>query len=430
MNTSTCPFIENFTDELTTIEPTPLTHDVQSHIRRDADARAQVAQLGGGHLGSLPGGLPVEFKLEKLRRSNGAIRGPLNGRVVTNVDRDNSELPLRNSALANANLRREIGLRASTDLDSSLDGIVDDRRIDGVFHGASHVGTEPNISAATNVKQRSSSNFQQRRFLHGNSEANSVASMPTTDYKKARPTRADLKAAKRLKDIWRAIPRQERPTQEDLAERFPGGGSQSLVSQYLNGIIPLNVSAVVFFANEFRCKPEDIYPDLPALDEVTKLYRNSSKHLQAVTEVTTDMIRIPRFDTRASMGIGLPAPEFETLVGTLMASREWFRNELRHVSSADDLAVLTGYGDSMEGTFSDGAQLIVDRGITDVKVDAVYVLALNDELYVKRLQRRPDGTILMISDNKKYEPYVIGNPERERFTVLGRVVGVWNFAKL
>ena len=130
------------------------------------------------------------------------------------------------------------------------------------------------------------------------------------------------------------------------------------------------------------------------------------------------------------MGVGLPAPELETMVGALMVSRDWLRNELRQVTNAEDLAVLTGYGDSMAGTFADGAQLIVDRGVTEVKVDAVYVLALNDELYVKRLQRRPNGSILMISDNKKYEPYLIQDTERDRFMVLGRVVGVWNFEKL
>ena len=99
-------------------------------------------------------------------------------------------------------------------------------------------------------------------------------------------------------------------------------------------------------------------------------------------------------------------------------------------SSLDNLALITGLGDSMEGTFSDGDVLLVDRGVTEVKLDAVYVLSLHDELYIKRLQRRPDGSLLMISDNDKYPPYVIENGDRDAFKVEGRVLLAWNARKL
>lgn len=143
-----------------------------------------------------------------------------------------------------------------------------------------------------------------------------------------------------------------------------------------------------------------------------------------------DRVTIPRFDVHGSMGLGIQQPIQETIVGSVTVSRDWLRTELRQVTSPSNLAVITGYGDSMEGTFSDGSQLIVDRGVVDVKVDAVYVLSLNGELYIKRLQRRPDGSILMISDNRKYEPIVIKNGEKAQFSVLGRVVGAWTFGKL
>lgn len=141
-------------------------------------------------------------------------------------------------------------------------------------------------------------------------------------------------------------------------------------------------------------------------------------------------VEIPRFEVQGSMGPGIPLPDMETIVSGIRVSAAWVRTELHNVSSPSNLAIITGYGDSMEGTFRDGAQLIVDRGVKDVKVDAIYVLSLNDELYIKRLQRRPDGSILMISDNTKYPPYVIENGERSKFAVLGRVVGAWNFSKI
>jgi len=84
----------------------------------------------------------------------------------------------------------------------------------------------------------------------------------------------------------------------------------------------------------------------------------------------------------------------------------------------------------MEGTFSDGDLLFIDRGVDTIKIDAVYVLCLGDELYIKGIQRRPDGSLLMLSDNHKYSPYEIKNGEADRFQVLGRVLLAWNAKRL
>ncbi|MBV8667041.1 MAG: S24 family peptidase [Burkholderiaceae bacterium] len=135
------------------------------------------------------------------------------------------------------------------------------------------------------------------------------------------------------------------------------------------------------------------------------------------------------YDVAASMGDGLSMPEHADVVERMTVSASWLKSHVKF-SHPDKLALITAYGDSMEGTFSDGDMLLVDRGVTDIKIDAVYVLALNDELYIKRLQRRPDGAVLMISDNKRYAPYVIENGEREKFQVLGRVLLAWNANKL
>lgn len=142
-----------------------------------------------------------------------------------------------------------------------------------------------------------------------------------------------------------------------------------------------------------------------------------------------DDIQVPLTNAAASMGRGLYAPEHDEVVSSMTVSRSWLSRNATY-SSVENLALLTGYGDSMTGTFEHGDLLLVDRGIREVKLDAVYVLALNDELYIKRLQRRPSGEIRMISDNPKYEPYTITEAEREKFEVLGRVVMIWNAKRL
>lgn len=140
---------------------------------------------------------------------------------------------------------------------------------------------------------------------------------------------------------------------------------------------------------------------------------------------------IARLDIGGSMGIGgRVSPELETIVGTIDINQQWVRAHLPNISSPKNLRVITGYGDSMEGTYNDGDVLFVDTGFEDIKLDAVYVFRIEKEIFIKRVQRRPDGSIAILSDNKKYEPYVIQNVDKIDLHVIGRVVWAWNGRKL
>lgn len=149
---------------------------------------------------------------------------------------------------------------------------------------------------------------------------------------------------------------------------------------------------------------------------------------QAVTLSRNGGIAIPLLDVRASMGHGYPVPEHDTVIDNIRLSEDWCRKNLA-VSNLKNLAALSAYGDSMRPTFDDGDILLVDTGVNELKIDAVYVLQFRDELYVKRVQRRPDGHIVVKSDNTLYDPFVI-DPSQNHLAVLGRVVWAWNGKKL
>lgn len=123
------------------------------------------------------------------------------------------------------------------------------------------------------------------------------------------------------------------------------------------------------------------------------------------------------------MGSGIDRPESDGVVTEMVVDEGWLRRNCTF-TAPENLALLSGAGDSMEPTFSHGDALLVDRGITDARFDGIYCLALNDELYIKRVQRKPDGSLVMISDNRAYDPYQI-QPKRDRMNVLGRVVMTW-----
>jgi phage repressor protein C with HTH and peptisase S24 domain len=141
-------------------------------------------------------------------------------------------------------------------------------------------------------------------------------------------------------------------------------------------------------------------------------------------------VHIPMYDSIASMGTGQHQPDGESVIGGLDLDKSWIQQNLPHVTSAGNLSIITGKGDSMAPTFVDGDILLIDRGVEGVRIDAVYVISFKNELFIKRLQRRPDGVILMLSDNKTYVTYEFKAEENEQITILGRVVFAWNGKKL
>lgn len=81
--------------------------------------------------------------------------------------------------------------------------------------------------------------------------------------RQAKPTKADKDAAARAKRIWNALPKNRKPSQDDIADKLDI--TQGAVSQYLNGKIPFNYLAVIDFARVLGCRPEDIRTDLPEM---------------------------------------------------------------------------------------------------------------------------------------------------------------------
>ncbi|EAI1562911.1 helix-turn-helix domain-containing protein [Campylobacter jejuni] len=127
-----------------------------------------------------------------------------------------------------------------------------------------------------------------------------------------------------------------------------------------------------------------------------------------------DMINIPFFENvRASAGSGTYNDEESTQALGLSKS---FLRECFGLYSFINLSVILGQGDSMTPTLPENCYLLIQQG--EVAEGEICVTRIEDELYVKRLQKRPK--LKLLSDNKAYEPI---NLEGENFEILGRVVG-------
>lgn len=146
------------------------------------------------------------------------------------------------------------------------------------------------------------------------------------------------------------------------------------------------------------------------------------------SQAGADTVSVPLLDTLASAGNGLSQADDE-VVQMIVFNKAWVRQNVS-ASAFEHLALLTAKGDSMEPTFTDGSILMVDRGVSTIKLDAVYVLSRGGELFVKRIQRGLAGGYTVISDNPRYAAVSITEGERSQLAVLGRVVMVWNGKKL
>lgn len=135
-------------------------------------------------------------------------------------------------------------------------------------------------------------------------------------------------------------------------------------------------------------------------------------------------VSIPQYDTGGAMGTGLLLRDQPGLIRSWNVSRDWIEKNLPYYTSPDNLAVVTGFGDSMVGLFNPGDPMIVDIGITSVETDGVYFFRVGEEGFVKRLQRIPGEGLLVISENRKYRDWLI-KPEMD-FQVFAQVLKAWN----
>ncbi|WP_236884666.1 S24 family peptidase [Delftia tsuruhatensis] len=107
-------------------------------------------------------------------------------------------------------------------------------------------------------------------------------------------------------------------------------------------------------------------------------------------------------------------------------SERWAQENVHRVTNLKNLAIVTGFGPSMQPLFNPGDPLLVDRGITRADIDGIYFFRIGDEGFVKQLQRIPTENGLIFrakSFNPSYDPFDI--TRKMDFEVFARVVKVW-----
>lgn len=126
---------------------------------------------------------------------------------------------------------------------------------------------------------------------------------------------------------------------------------------------------------------------------------------------------VPFYDVEASAGWGSLVDQ-ELKIGEMAFRKDWLKARGLKPSHC---ALIKARGDSMEPTIYDGDVLLVDTQANTIKDDAIYIVHADHHLIIKRVQQALDGSLIIISDNSRYENQTIGADMAEKVKVAGRV---------
>ncbi len=134
-----------------------------------------------------------------------------------------------------------------------------------------------------------------------------------------------------------------------------------------------------------------------------------------------DYIFMPRNRIRFSSGReGVLSSD--QVVDSVAFRAAWVKRSLN--TEPRDLLLIEVDGDSMAPTVKDSDLILANLAEPRFKQDGIYLLRHDGGLTVKRIQRRPDGKLLVRSDNPKYEADGGSDGEGYRASDLDRRPGV------
>ncbi len=145
------------------------------------------------------------------------------------------------------------------------------------------------------------------------------------------------------------------------------------------------------------------------------LYNQSTKSIEAQTE---KYVNVRYFgDIYASAGGGAfnyEANTEEIALDEHMVNLMGGQNEMKNIDAINVL------GDSMEPTLHDGDIIFINRTLKDISKSGIFAVSTEIGLFVKRIMKKSDGSIDLISDNSMYSVETVHG---ENIEVIGKVVG-------
>lgn len=116
----------------------------------------------------------------------------------------------------------------------------------------------------------------------------------------------------------------------------------------------------------------------------------------------------------------LDAPGFAQIADALAFRTDWLEACLQRDPA--NLFLFVVDGDAMEPFLRAGDLAMCDRSTVPVSDSGLHAFANGDRIIVRRVQRRLDGGLLLLSDNPLYPPEAVAAADLPRLRVLGSIV--------
>lgn len=174
----------------------------------------------------------------------------------------------------------------------------------------------------------------------------------------------------------------------------------------------------------------ETYPTLDRLEQIARAAGVSAVWLAFGLGLVSGPITgdetytyISLYDSKCTLESGLWR-EGATVLGSLPFKTDSLRAQRLEPAR---LAAIKVDGDSMERLLSNGDNVIIDHGRTELEGEAIYVIRIGDHLYAKRLQRQIGGGVAIISANPAYPVMEVAADAVDTLEIIGRVVwaGRW-----
>ncbi|UOA07815.1 LexA family transcriptional regulator [Methylobacter sp. S3L5C] len=205
----------------------------------------------------------------------------------------------------------------------------------------------------------------------------------------------------------------------EMGNRKPGADAMEVFSR-----AGINANWLLTGSGEMLLKPHQPYMGIEANRESgPNSYKEYPKvemgpKVKPIIMLLQDFVTIPRH------GIELLEEKISLSNELLQVGQVAFRKDWisKRKLLSEDCVLIKAKGDSMEPTICNGDLLLADRRINFIKDDAIYVVCVDNSLVVRRIQKGIDGSLTIISDNKKYKEQIISSEQVGKIKIAGRVI--------
>jgi phage repressor protein C with HTH and peptisase S24 domain len=209
------------------------------------------------------------------------------------------------------------------------------------------------------------------------------------------------------------------PSADRLAKAT--GVSPSAFRKWLKGVAEPSRDRLVALAEaagvnvSWLAQGEGEEPDLLIL--AARAHSPQSADLAANPSIAQFLV-LPKRREAAAAGAGRPVTNVPTeFIGF---RHDWLRATFDRYPG--DLILEIAVGESMEPDIRNGDLLLIDTTDQTFRNFGVYVIEARGERLVKRVQRKFDGSLILISDNTVYQPELIPADLAKEVQVVGRVI--------